>query len=139
MEFLNAFLTVVLVLVSVFMVLLVLMQRGNAAGGLGAAMGGGMAESALGAETSSVLSRWTRNTAILFFLLTFGLYLSKLYDYEQGKDAAADSLPQFESSESSSSERALQELMAQPQGETEGAPSTPAPVPENQGEAPAAE
>lgn len=137
MEFLNAFLTVVLVLVSVFMVLLVLMQRGNAAGGLGAAMGGGMAESALGAETSSVLSRWTRNTAILFFVLVFGLYLSKLYDYERDKAAEADSLPEFESSESSSTDRALQELMSQPEGETESAP--PASMPEGGGEAPAAE
>lgn len=113
MDFLNGFLTVVLVIVSIFMVLLVLMQRGNANGGLGAAMGGGMAESALGAETSSVLSKWTRNTAIVFFVLTFGLYLSKLHQYEASKVEAEGVLPTIETSDPNAASEALQRLMSE--------------------------
>ncbi|EDY81383.1 preprotein translocase, SecG subunit, putative [Verrucomicrobiia bacterium DG1235] len=113
MEFLNALLTVVLVLVSVFMILLVLMQRGSANGGLGAAMGGGMAESALGAETTSVLSKWTRNTAIVFFVLTFGLYLSKLNQHELAMKEEASALPEIEATEPSAASSMLQELISQ--------------------------
>lgn len=113
MDFLNGFLTVVLVLLSLFMILLVLMQRGNANGGLGAAMGGGMAESALGAETTSVLSKWTRNTAIVFFVLTFGLYLSKLHQHELSKAEAESALPAIESTDPNAASEALQQLMSQ--------------------------
>ncbi len=113
MEFLNAFLTVVLVIVSVFMVLLVLMQRGDANGGLGAAMGGGMAESALGAETSSTLSKWTKNTAIVFFVLGFGLYLSKLRQHELAKVEVDGALPTIEATEPSPASDALKELISQ--------------------------
>lgn len=113
MDFLNGFLTVVLVLLSLFMILLVLMQRGSANGGLGAAMGGGMAESALGAETTSVLSKWTRNTAIVFFVLTFGLYLSKLHQHELSKADAQNALPTIEASDPNAATNALQELMSQ--------------------------
>ncbi|MBD5782000.1 preprotein translocase subunit SecG [Pelagicoccus sp. NFK12] len=113
MDFLNGFLTVVLVLVSLFMILLVLMQRGNANGGLGAAMGGGMAESALGAETSSVLSKWTKNTAIVFFVLGFGLYLSKLHQHELAKVEQDGALPTIESTEPSPASDAFRELVSQ--------------------------
>lgn len=113
MDFLNGFLTVVLVLVSLFMILLVLMQRGNANGGLGAAMGGGMAESALGAETSSVLSKWTKNTAIVFFVLGFGLYLSKLHQHEQAKVEQEGALPSIEATEPSPASDAFRELVNQ--------------------------
>lgn len=115
MDFLNGFLTVVLVLVSLFMILLVLMQRGNANGGLGAAMGGGMAESALGAETSSVLSKWTKNTAVIFFLLTFGLYLSRLHQHEVARNDTSGELPEIKSTDPTAATSALQDLMSQVQ------------------------
>jgi len=89
-------LTILLVLLSIFLVLVVLMQRGSANGGLGAAMGGGAAESAFGAETSDVLSKITRNVAIVFFVGTFGLYLAVLWSNGQAKDADANALPEFE-------------------------------------------
>ncbi|MDQ8186731.1 preprotein translocase subunit SecG [Pelagicoccus sp. SDUM812002] len=120
MDFLNGFLTVVLVLVSIFMILLVLMQRGNANGGLGAAMGGGMAESALGAETSSVLSKWTKNTAIVFFVLGFGLYLSKLHQHELAKVEQDGALPTIESAEPSPASDAFRELVSQAEEAAEG-------------------
>lgn len=133
MDFLNGFLTVVLVLVSLFMILLVLMQRGSANGGLGAAMGGGMAESALGAETSSVLSKWTRNTAIVFFILTFGLYLSKLHQYEVARQSDADALPQIESQAPADTNSLLDSMISE--GE-DAASDLPANAEEATGDAP---
>lgn len=65
----------ILIFVSVIVVLLVLMQRAKNDGGVGAAMGGGMAEATFGAETSNVLSKATIKGAIIFFVLGFVLYL----------------------------------------------------------------
>ncbi len=68
------------------MILFILMQKSQSGGGLGSAMGGGMAESAFGAETDNVLVKLTRNAAIVFFVLSFGLYLGHLY--VKGKESA---------------------------------------------------
>lgn len=68
-------LTFVLILVSLFMVLVILMQRANQNAGLGSAFGGGVAESAFGADTSNVLSKATRWSATVFFVLSLALYL----------------------------------------------------------------
>ena len=72
-------LTFILILTSLFLVLVVLMQRAKTDGGMGAAMGGGITESTFGAETSNVLSKATINAAILFFVLSFVLYLAHIY------------------------------------------------------------
>ena len=80
-------LTIILVLISVFLILVVLMQKGSANGGMGAAMGGGMAEAALGAETTSVLTKVTRNTAIVFFVMVFGLGLAYIYIHSAAQKA----------------------------------------------------
>lgn len=68
-------LTLFLILVCVVMVSAILMQRSSSDGGLGAAMGGGAAESAFGADAVNVLTRATKWSAIIFFSLAFGLYL----------------------------------------------------------------
>jgi len=78
--------TFVLILTSVFLILLVLAQKAKSDSGLGAAMGGGMAEATFGAETGNVLSKATINAAIVFFILSFGLYLGRIYE---GKHATA--------------------------------------------------
>ena len=96
MNILIGILTILLVLLSIFMVFVILMQRGSASGGLGAAMGGGMAESAFGAETSDVLSKTTRNAAIVFFVGAFGLYLAVLWAHSRAKEAEENALPEFE-------------------------------------------
>jgi preprotein translocase subunit SecG len=80
-----AILTFILVLVSFFMIVVVLMQKATNDGGMGAALGGGMSESTFGAETDSVLSKATINSAIIFFVLSFALYLGWIY---QRKHAA---------------------------------------------------
>lgn len=92
-------LTIILVLISVFLILVVLMQKGSANGGMGAAMGGGMAEAALGAETTSVLTKVTRNTAIVFFVMVFGLGLAYIYIHSAAQKAEDDALPEFAASE----------------------------------------
>lgn len=79
-------LTTILVLTSLFMVMIVLMQRAKTDGGIGAAMAGGATESAFGAETSNVLSGATIKAAVVFFVLSFGLYLANIY---QAKSHAA--------------------------------------------------
>ncbi|MDQ8202877.1 preprotein translocase subunit SecG [Pelagicoccus sp. SDUM812003] len=123
MDSLNAFLTIVLVLVSLLLILVVLMQRGNANGGLGSAMGGGMAESALGAETSSVLTRWTRNISIIFFVMVFGLYLGRLYVHEHQAETGG-TLPQIEATEQNNAVNALQELISASEQAAEEAEAT---------------
>jgi preprotein translocase subunit SecG len=71
-------LTFILVITSLFLVMIVLMQRAKTDGGIGAAMAGGATESAFGAETNNVLSGATIKAAIVFFVLSFGLYLANI-------------------------------------------------------------
>jgi len=76
--------TVVLLLTSFILILLVLAQKAKSDGG--AAMGGGMAEATFGADTGNVLSKATINASIVFFVLSFALYLGRIYE---GKHAAS--------------------------------------------------
>ncbi len=85
-------LTFILVLTSVVLVLLVLMQRAKTDGGMGAAMAGGATESAFGAETSNILTGATIKGAIIFFVLSFGLFLANIYQSKH-HGAADDKLP----------------------------------------------
>ncbi len=83
-------LTLVLVLVSAFVVLVVLMQRTSQSGGMGAALGGGAAESAFGADTNNVLTKGTIYGIIVFFvtaLLLYLVYQSKAGDAVEAVDA----------------------------------------------------
>lgn len=84
-------LTFVLILLSLFIVLVVLAQKSKD-GGVGAALGGGAAEAAFGAETGNVLSRATINASIAFFILSFALYLGHIYQRKHAA-AAGGSLP----------------------------------------------
>ena len=81
--------TFLLVLIALFMMLVILMQRSKSDGGVGAALGGGMAESTFGAETNKVLFNATRNAAIGFFVLSFGLYLGHLWVRNHSVDETA--------------------------------------------------
>ncbi len=86
-------LTFVLILVSLFLILVVLMQRANTSSGMGSAFGGGVAESAFGAETANILTRATKWGAFAFFLLALGLYLLYLARENAAKPAADAFLP----------------------------------------------
>ena len=51
------------------------MQKTSQSGGMGAALGGGAAESAFGSDTNNILTKGTVYGIILFFLVALGLYL----------------------------------------------------------------
>lgn len=92
MSFVIGILTFVLVITSLFLVLVVLMQRAKTDGGMGSAMGGGSMESTFGAETGSVLSSATIKAAIVFFVVGFTLYLAHIYQSKH-REAADSKLP----------------------------------------------
>jgi preprotein translocase subunit SecG len=73
------------VLVSALMVLVILMQRPKSEG-LGAAFGGAVTENIFGAQTTSVLVKFTTWLAGIFFALTFAL--SILYAHRSTADSA---------------------------------------------------
>lgn len=91
MSLLIGIFTFVLIIVSLFLILVVLMQKAKSDGGV-AAMGGGVAESTFGAETGNVLSKATINAAIAFFIIAFGLYLGHIYQSKH-RSAADSKLP----------------------------------------------
>jgi len=93
MSILIGIFTFVLILISLFLVLVVLAQKAKSDGGMGAAMGGGMAEAAFGAETGNVLSKSTIRAAIAFFAISFFLYLAQVYQHKHAGVNSADRLP----------------------------------------------
>ena len=92
MSLLLGIFTFVLILVSLFLVMVVLMQKSKD-GGMGAALGGGAAEAAFGADTTNVLSKSTIYGAILFFVLAFALYLGRIYERNHARAAAGVARP----------------------------------------------
>ncbi len=95
--------TFILAFVSLFLVLVVLMQKAKSDGAV-AALGSGGMESTFGAETGNVLTKATINAAILFFIISFGLYLAHIYQSKHQEDAdsklptvTAPATPQSES------------------------------------------
>jgi preprotein translocase subunit SecG len=93
MSILLGIFTFVLILTSIFLILLVLAQKSKSDGGMGAAMGGGMAEATFGADTGNVLSKATINAAIVFFVLSFALYLGRIYERKHSNAAGDAHLP----------------------------------------------
>jgi preprotein translocase subunit SecG len=93
MSIILAIFTFILILTSVVLILLVLAQKAKSDGGMGAAMGGGMAEATFGAETGNVLSKATINAAIVFFVLSFALYLGRIYERKHSAAVSGASLP----------------------------------------------
>ena len=66
---------VALFLVCILVVLVILMQRPSANAGMGAALGGGAAETVFGGESANVLTKMTTTLTVILFVLSFGLYL----------------------------------------------------------------
>lgn len=92
MSILLNILTVLLIFISLFLALVVLAQKAKSDGGMGSAMGGGMAEAAWGAETNNVLSNLTIYSAVAFFVIGFALYLGRIYERNHAT-ASGDALP----------------------------------------------
>lgn len=87
---------VALFLVCILVVLVILMQRPSANAGMGAALGGGAAETVFGGESANVLSKMTTTLTVILFLLSFGLYLGFVAREKpsvKALDAAATAAP----------------------------------------------
>jgi len=93
MSIILAIFTFILIATSLVLILLVLAQKAKSDGGMGAAMGGGMAEATFGAETGNVLSKATINAAVVFFVLSFALYLGRIYERKHAVSAEGAALP----------------------------------------------
>jgi preprotein translocase subunit SecG len=84
MQILINFLLAIYVFVALLMTLVILMQRPKSEG-LGAAFGGGVTENIFGAQTTTVLVKFTGWLAAIFFALTFTL--SILYAHKASGDS----------------------------------------------------
>ena len=87
---------VALFLVCLLVVLVILMQRPSANAGMGAALGGGAAETVFGGESAHVLSKMTTTLTVILFVLSFGLYLGFVAREKptvKALDAAATAAP----------------------------------------------
>jgi preprotein translocase subunit SecG len=135
MSILLGIFTFILVLISLFMVLIILMQRAKSDGGVGAALGGGMAEAAFGGESGNVLSKATTYATVAFFVLSFGLYLGHVYQNAQAKQQRPVGLPEAPAVlPGAPLELPALDPAAPPAAATEGAPApagetAPAPAP----------
>lgn len=83
-------LTFILIVVSLFLILVVLAQKAKSDGGVGGALGGGMTEAAFGADTNNVLTKLTINATIAFFVLSFALYLGRIYESKHAGPAGGE-------------------------------------------------
>ena len=92
MSILIGIFTFVLILISGFLILVVLAQKAKTDGGMGAALGGGAAEAAFGADTGNVLSKATINASIAFFVLCFLLFLARIHQHNHGA-GSGEALP----------------------------------------------
>lgn len=97
---LTAFFTFALVVVSLFLVFIILLQRANTNAGLGTAFGSGLTESTFGTDASNILTKGTIVASIAFFIISFGLYLGYIarLDDDSGESIT---LPQVSIEESS--------------------------------------
>jgi preprotein translocase subunit SecG len=121
-----------LIIISLFLILVVLMQRANTNAGLGAAFGGGLTESAFGTEAGNIMSRTTWIGSILFFVLGFSLYLAILA--QRAHSTEAEEMPLFDETPAAVSE----ETPAPAQDLQPATPET-VPLPESGQTAPAAQ
>jgi preprotein translocase subunit SecG len=117
-----------LIIVSLFLILVVLMQRANSDGGLGTAFGSTITESAFGTEAGNVMTKITRITFIVFFAVAFILYLAILAE-QNHKATPQKSLFESEAAAETQVEKAAVEQPA-PSADKAHAdqPTTPAPA-----------
>ncbi len=73
------------------MTIIILMQKPSANAGMGAALGGGAAESVFGGETANVLLKYTVRLSVAFYAVSFLLYMGILA--HNNPTAAAAPLP----------------------------------------------
>ena len=100
MSFLIGVLTVILVLNCLLLILLVLIQLPKKEAGAGLAFGGAATDALFGAGSGNVLTKVTKYSAGVFFVLALSLSLLQGYihskptrDFERQTEAAATQLP----------------------------------------------
>jgi len=115
MSIVIALLSFVLILLCLFIGLVILIQQPKGDAGMGAAIGGGAMESALGAESGNVLTKMTTYCTIGFFVLCFVLYLGNQYWNSQANAQAAqgNSLDVLSETESTTGDTNLDMLPAE--------------------------
>jgi preprotein translocase subunit SecG len=128
MSILLGILTVILILVSLLLVLLVLAQPAKSDGGMGSALGGGMAESVLGGSHGTVTSKLTIKMAIAFFVLSFILYLGNVYQRSHA-NGGSQALPNVTVAATPSAAQPIVPVTTQPAPAAAGATTTPAAAP----------
>jgi len=96
MNFLLGFGIVALVLLSLFIILVVLMQRPSANAGMGSTLGGSAAEQAFGSDTGNILTKATVWGTIIFFVLCMSLFLGTQKRVASEKKALEDLAPESE-------------------------------------------
>lgn len=95
LSFLVILSSIALVVLCGWLILLILMQKPSANSGMGAALGGGAAESAFGGEAPKVLTRWTVYGVSTYFILTLALSIAQIYRYHhQSKKAELTTISQ---------------------------------------------
>ena len=92
MSIILALLTFVMVILALGIIGLILLQKSSGQQGMGAAMGGGVADQAFGAETNTILSKNTQMATIIFFVLAFVLYLGYQSKYSGQTNVEATGL-----------------------------------------------
>ena len=90
MEILNLALTIILFLISLFLILLVLVQLPKKEAGLGTAFGGGTTDALFGAGTGNVLTQLTKYCTILFLVLCLVLSIMNKRGSEKTTTADTD-------------------------------------------------
>jgi preprotein translocase subunit SecG len=119
---------VALFLVCILVVLVILMQRPSANAGMGAALGGGAAETVFGGESANVLSKMTTTLTVILFVLSFGLYLGFVAREKpsvKALDAAATAAPAAPAAAAAAAAPAAPAPVAAPVAQPQ---STPAPA-----------
>jgi preprotein translocase subunit SecG len=118
-------LTFVLIGVSLALIVFVLAQPAKSDGGMGSALGGGMAESVLGGSHATVISKLTIKTAIAFFVLSFILYLGNVYQRSHA-NGGSQALPNVTVPAMPSTAKPIAPITAQPAPAAPGATTTTA-------------
>jgi preprotein translocase subunit SecG len=91
------------ILISVFMLsllgvcglmaVIILMQKPSANAGMGAALGGGAAESVFGGEAGNMLLKYTIRISVAFFVMSFLLYMAILAHHSAAMATGGHSIP----------------------------------------------
>lgn len=114
---------VLLFAICILGVLVILMQRPSANAGMGAALGGGAAETVFGGESANVLTKITGVLTFLLFVLSFGLYLAFIAA-EKRPESSLDQLAKPAAGETP----APVPVVPQPEAVKPAPQSTPTPV-----------